>query len=49
MQIEEKDIRETLTQVGNLTGSVHLPDGVKRTEPGSVPFDYRPGFRALEK
>jgi sugar phosphate isomerase/epimerase len=28
---------------------VHLADGVKRTEPGSLPFDYRPGFRALKK
>lgn len=49
MQIEEKDIRETLTRVGNLTGYVHLADGVKRTEPGSLPFDYRPGFGALKK
>jgi sugar phosphate isomerase/epimerase len=32
MQIEEKDIRETLTRVGNLTGYVHLADGVKRTD-----------------
>ena len=23
--------------------------GAKRTEPGSLPFDYRPGFRALKK
>jgi D-psicose/D-tagatose/L-ribulose 3-epimerase len=49
MQIEEKDIGETLTRVGNLTGYVHLADGTKRTEPGSLPFDYRPGFRALKK
>jgi sugar phosphate isomerase/epimerase len=49
MQIEEKDIGETLTRVGNLTGYVHLADGVNRTEPGSLPFDYRPGFRALKK
>jgi sugar phosphate isomerase/epimerase len=49
MQIEEKDIGETLTRVGSLTGYVHLADGAKRTEPGSVPFDYRPGFRALKK
>jgi sugar phosphate isomerase/epimerase len=26
-----------------------LADGEKRTEPGSLPFDYRPGFRALKK
>ncbi len=49
MQIEEKDIGETLTRVGNLTGYVHLADGEKRLEPGSLPFDYRPGFRALKK
>ena len=49
MQIEEKDIGETLTRVGNLTAYVHLADGAKRTEPGSLPFDYRPGFwRAQE-
>jgi sugar phosphate isomerase/epimerase len=49
MQIEEKDIGQTLTRVGNLTGYVHLADGEKRLEPGSLPFDYRPGFRALKK
>jgi sugar phosphate isomerase/epimerase len=26
-----------------------MADGVKRTEPGSLPFDYRPGFKALKK
>jgi D-psicose/D-tagatose/L-ribulose 3-epimerase len=49
MQIEEKDIGETLTRMGNLTAYVHLADGEKRFEPGSLPFDYRPGFRALKK
>lgn len=49
MQIEEKDIAETTAKVGNLTGYVHLADGLKRTEPGSLPFDYRPGFHALKK
>jgi sugar phosphate isomerase/epimerase len=49
MQIEEKNIAETLEKVGNLTGYVHLADGLKRTEPGSLPFDYRPGFGALKK
>lgn len=49
MQIEEKDIGETLTRYGQYTGYVHLADGVKRMEPGSLPFDYRPGFRALKK
>lgn len=49
MQIEEKNIGETLERVGKLTGYVHLADGSKRTEPGSLPFDYRPGFRALKR
>ena len=31
------------------TSWIHLADGEKRTEPGSLPFDYRPGFRALKK
>jgi sugar phosphate isomerase/epimerase len=49
MQMEEEDIGDTLTQYGQYTGYVHLADGEKRTEPGSLPFDYRPGFRALKK
>jgi sugar phosphate isomerase/epimerase len=49
MQIEEKDIVQTLASVGNRTGYVHLADGRQRTEPGSLPFDYRPGFRALKQ
>jgi len=49
MQMEEKDIGETLTRYGKYTGYVHLADGARRTEPGSLPFDYRPGFRALKK
>jgi sugar phosphate isomerase/epimerase len=49
MQLEEKDIGETLAQYGKFTGYVHLADGEKRTEPGSLPFDYRPGFSALKK
>ena len=49
MQMEEKDIGETLGRYGKYTAYVHLADGAKRTEPGSLPFDYRPGFRALKK
>ena len=49
MQMEEQDIGKTLTEFGGYTGYVHLADGAKRTEPGSLPFDYRPGFRALKK
>ena len=26
-----------------------MADGVKRTEPGSLPLDYRPGFKALKR
>jgi sugar phosphate isomerase/epimerase len=48
MQMEERDIVETLTKIGKYTGYVHMADGAKRTEPGSLPFDYRPGFRALK-
>ena len=43
------DIGETLTLYGEFTGYAHLADGEKRTEPGSLPFDYRPAFRALKK
>lgn len=49
MQMEEKDIAETLAGCAPYTGYVHLADGVKRTEPGSLPFDYRPGFQALKR
>src|SRR5271166_1190551 len=49
MQLEEQDIGETLARTGEYTAYVHLADGEKRTEPGSLPFDYRPGFHALKK
>jgi sugar phosphate isomerase/epimerase len=49
MQMEEQSIPDTLTRYGKYTGYVHMADGTKRTEPGSLPFDYRPGFRALKK
>lgn len=42
-------IGETLTLYGKYTAYVHLADGEQRTEPGSLPFDYRAGFRALKK
>jgi sugar phosphate isomerase/epimerase len=48
MQLEESDIGQTLSRVGRHTAYVHLADGAQRTEPGSLPFDYRPGFRALK-
>jgi sugar phosphate isomerase/epimerase len=48
MQIEERDIATTLREYGKYTVYVHLADGKARTEPGSLPFDYRPGFRALK-
>lgn len=49
MQMEEKDVAEALGRYGKYTGYVHLADGARRMEPGSLPFDYRPGFRALKK
>ena len=48
MQMEEQDIGRTLSTFGAHTAYVHLADGAQRTEPGSLPFDYRPGFRALK-
>lgn len=49
MQMEEKDIGATLTKYGRHTAYVHLADGEKRTEPGSLPYDFRPGFGALKR
>jgi sugar phosphate isomerase/epimerase len=49
MQLEEKDIAATLREYGKYTAYCHLADGKARTEPGSLPFDYRPGFRALKE
>jgi len=48
MQLEEVDIAKTLRRYGKYTVYLHLADGKARTEPGSLPFDYRPGFRALK-
>ncbi len=48
MQFEERDIAATLREYGKYTVYFHLADGKARTEPGSLPFDYRPGFRALK-
>jgi sugar phosphate isomerase/epimerase len=49
MQMEEDDVAGTLERFGGHTAYVHMADGEKRTEPGSLPFDYRPGFRALKR
>ena len=49
MQMEEQDIGDTLSLHGAHTAYVHLADGAARTEPGSLPFDYRPGFHALKR
>ncbi len=49
MQIEEPNIAETLARYGRYTRYVHLAEGEKRLEPGSLSFDYRPGFRELKK
>jgi len=48
MQLEERDIAATLREYGKYTVYVHFADGKARTEPGSLPFDYRPGFGALK-
>ena len=48
MQLAERDIAATLREFGKHTVYVHLADGKARTAPGSLPFDYRPGFRALK-
>lgn len=49
MQMEEPDVARALEEFGGHTAYVHLADGERRTEPGSLPFDYRPGFRALKR
>jgi len=49
MQLEEQNIAGTLAKCGKYTVYCHLADGKARTEPGSLPFDYRPGFAALKK
>jgi sugar phosphate isomerase/epimerase len=49
MQLEEPNIAATLAKYGRYTRYVHLADGEKRLEPGSLPFDYRPGFHELKK
>jgi sugar phosphate isomerase/epimerase len=49
MQLEEPSIPATLAVHGRYTRYVHLADGEKRLEPGSLPFDYRPGFHELKK
>lgn len=49
MQLDEPNIAATLAEFGKYTRYVHLADGEHRTEPGSLPFDYRPGFRELKK
>lgn len=49
MQLEEPDVGDTLARWGGYTGYVHLADGEARSHPGSLPFDYRPGFRSLKR
>ena len=49
MQMEEQDIGSTLATTGVTPAYVHLADGAQRTEPGSLPFDYRPDSRALKQ
>ena len=47
--MEEDDVAAAMERFGGHTAYVHLADGEKRTEPGSLPFDYRPAFRQLRK
>lgn len=51
MQMEEgpKEIPAALRACAKHTLYVHVADGRQRTEPGSLPFDYRPGFAVLKK
>lgn len=49
MQLEEPSIPEALSRYGKYTSYVHMADGEQRMEPGSLPFDYRPGFHELKK
>jgi D-psicose/D-tagatose/L-ribulose 3-epimerase len=49
MQMDEPSIPDTVARYCRFTAYVHMADGEKRTEPGSLPFDYRPGFRELKK
>ncbi len=49
MQMEEKDIPAALQACAHRTYYLHMADGKARTEPGSLPFDYRPGFAVLKK
>src|ERR1039457_343085 len=49
MQLEEPSIPEALSRYGKHTSYVHMADGEQRMEPGSLPFDYRPGFHELKK
>jgi hypothetical protein len=49
LQLEDNDNGERFGLYGKYAASVHLADGAERTEPGSLPFDYRLGFGALKK
>jgi sugar phosphate isomerase/epimerase len=49
MQIEESDIPGALSGAGPYLKLVHVAEAVTRTEPGSGPMDFRPGFAALKR
>ena len=44
-----KSMNKSSADVLRQNSYVHMADGVNRTEPGSLPFDYRPGFKALRR
>ncbi len=45
----QREVKKLPAILRNLQRLTDMADGVKRTEPGSLPFDYRPGFKALEQ
>lgn len=49
MQLDEADVAAALRAHGKYTAYVHMADGERRTEPGSLPYDYRPAFRELKR
>lgn len=49
MQMEETDIPSALRACVGHVLYVHVADGEARTVPGSLPFDYCPGFSVLKE
>lgn len=49
MQMDEQDLVAALRECAHRTYYVHVADGAARTVPGTLPFDYRPGFAVLKE